>query len=405
MTKLGIGVVHPEGENDDYDGLYYRKKELEGLAKELIGKPLRIEHLPEGVGTIRSAWVGSKTPELYALFETNDDFKGLLAKNLIEKGLCKDLSLGHQVLVDQKRVVGKKAVEVSICEQGARPNTHIYAFDSQTNEPPSVETKSGKYILEVKNSVREVTRIMTEETVETPTPTQEPVAQEEAKAPAVMSEIMEQMKQQQNDLQALQQQLLKSEEARTAAEKSLEGHNKRKRNERSNVIEGTLKDYVKKMMATYKEQLGPYADSLQKMFEGMKESEQSEPMLKLLSCAASAHGSNTAKLEEQYQAQKKLKTELTNHQKKISSMSTPAFSAPTERFVEQKKKSPPNAVTRLPSGIMLPRASRAGMQTRNPDLWAQLTAGSTGANGMGWFSEKSLVGKEYNEGRRPKPLV
>jgi len=246
---------------------------------------------------------------------------------------------------------------------------------------------------------------MSEETI-VDTPTQEPVAQEEAKAPAVMTEIMEQMKKQQSDLLALQQQLQQSEDARAIAEKQVEASNKRKRDERSSVIEGTLKDYVKKMMETYKEQLGPYADSLQKMFEGMKESEQSEPMLKLLSCAASAHGANVDKLEAQYQAQKKLKTELTEHQKKLSSMSTPAFSAPTERFVEKKERRPATRVAPpLPSGIQLPRASRAGMQTRNPDLWAHLTAGSASTTGMGWFSEKSLVGKEYNEGRRPKPLV
>ena len=124
------------------------------------------------------------------------------------------------------------------------------------------------------------------------------------------------------------------------------------------VIEGTLKDYVKMMMDTYKEQLGPYADSLQKMFEGMKESEQSEPMLKLLSCAASAHGSNTAKLEEQYQAQKRLKTELSQHQKQMSSLTTPAFSGPRERVVEEKKSQ--RAVPPLQSVISLPRSSRAG---------------------------------------------
>lgn len=402
MPKLGVGVVHPEGEREDYDGLYYRKTELSALANELVGKPLCIEHLPDSVGTIRSAWVGSKTPELYALFETNDQFNGLLAKNLIEKGVCQDLSLAHNVVVDNNRVVDKTAVEVSIVTKGARPNTHIYAFDSRTNEPPSIETKSGKYILQVKNSVSEVSRIMSEEITVDTTPTQEP--EEEANTPVVVTEIMEQMKQQQSDLLALQKQLQASEEARAIAEQQVQASNKRKREERSSVIEGTLKDYVKKMMQTYKDQLGPYADSLQKMFEGMKESEQSEPMLKLLSCAASAHGTNTAKLEEQYQAQKKLKTKLSAQEKQLSSLSTPAFSAPTERFVA-KQPAPRLPVPSLPSGIQLPRASRAGMQTRNPDLWAQLTSGNQARNGMGWFSEKSLVGKEYNEGRRPKPLV
>ena len=218
-----------------------------------------------------------------------------------------------------------------------------------------------------------------------------------------MTEIMEQMKKQQSDLLALQQQLQASEEARSVAETQVAATNKRKRDERSSVIEGTLKDYVKKMMDTYKKQLGPYAESLQKMFEGMKESEQSEPMLQLLSCAASAHGSNTTKLEEQYQAQKKLKTDLDAHRKKLSNLSTPAFSAPTDRFVATKTAAR-LPVPSLPSGMQLPRASRAGMQSRNPDMWAQLTSGGGAARGMGWFSESNLVGKEYADGRRPKPM-
>ena len=43
------------------------------------------------------------------------------------------------------------------------------------------------------------------------------------------------------------------------------------------------------------------------------------------------------------------------------------------------------------------------MQMRNPNLWSQLNSGTPGP-GMGWFSEKSLVGKEYADGRRPKQI-
>ena len=63
---LGFGCVHPEGEGDDYDGLYYKQNELQSLSEELVGKPLYNEHVPESVGEVTHAWVGSQTagPEL-----------------------------------------------------------------------------------------------------------------------------------------------------------------------------------------------------------------------------------------------------------------------------------------------------------------------------------------------------
>ena len=63
---------------------------------------------------------------------------------------------------------------------------------------------------------------------------------------------------------------------------------------------------------------------------------------------------------------------------------------PDRAFREwEEKQAPRRPVPSLPSGIQLPRASRAGMQTRNPDFWAQLTAGNSSSNGMGWFVSRA----------------
>ena len=157
------------------------------------------------------------------------------------------------------------------------------------------------------------------------------------------------------------------------------------------------------MIDTYKSELGPHADELANMMTSMKDAEASEPMLQLLSCAAAAGKESVVALEKSYQERKRLKTSLDATEKKLQAMATPAFSQDSERFVAPPPgpRGPPRP--RLPQGMSLPPVGGAGMQARNPNLWAELS-GSTGP-GMGWFSEKNIVGKEYTEGRRPKTLV
>ena len=122
---LGFGCVHPQGEAEDYDGLFFKQSELSQLARDLVGKPLCIEHMDkEPAGRVCHAWVGASRPEVYAIFETKSDFHGFLAKNLVQGGICQDLSLGHDVTIGES-VLKKTPTEVSICERGARPNTPI----------------------------------------------------------------------------------------------------------------------------------------------------------------------------------------------------------------------------------------------------------------------------------------
>jgi len=407
---LGFGCVHPVGESDTYDGLYFKQNEMQQLAKDLVDKPLCIEHIPHDVGKICHAWVGSKKPELYALFDTSKDFTGCFASNLINKGLCKDLSLGHNVTIDEKStsVVGKHPVEVSICEKGARPDTHIYAFSK--NEPPTLKIKNGNYILRMKSSITKNNMSDSQPTPEVSTteqPTEQATPQE---ANPMLAELLAQMKQQQADFLQLQEKFSASEAARTTAEEKIAESNKRKRAERTDVIENTLKDYVKNMIEQYQKELKPHADELANLFNGMKDSEQSEPMVRLLECAAAAGKQSTTKMEEMYQEQKRLKLTIENKEKELTSLKKPAFATPSDRFVEHRKpaakmqvRAAKKPIINMPSGMKLPRACLDGMQVRNPDLWTKLSSSNVGP-GMGWFSEPKLVGKEYTDGRRPKKI-
>jgi hypothetical protein len=134
-------------------------------------------------------------------------------------------------------------------------------------------------------------------------------------------------------------------------------------------------------------------------------------MVQLLSCTASTFGKNAAEMEKLYQEQKQLRQKLKEVQGQLTKASTHAFSDPRERFVDVKASAasqPQQSRKRprqehLPPGIQRPRQGLAGMQARNPDLWAQMTQGSASRGGMGWFSETNLVGKEYDEQRKTNP--
>ena len=54
------------------------------------------------------------------------------------------------------------------------------------------------------------------------------------------------------------------------------------------------------------------------MFEGMKNNAEAEPMIQALACAAAAAKGSVTELEAQYQANKKLKTELDDLRSKMA---------------------------------------------------------------------------------------
>ena len=223
--------------------------------------------------------------------------------------------------------------------------------------------------------------------------------------------MMKKMKDQATELMALQDRFKQSEEARLNAETEIKGVREEKKRKREDVIEGTIKDFVSQMVTKWKTELNPHAGDLDNLLSSMKENDSAEPMLALLSCAASTYGKNTTELEQQYQEHKRLKMSLEQTKSELTKMKQPAFVSPTERFVDTANSAAPRVQVsqsqpqRLPSGIQLPRQSLAGMQNTNPDMWSRMTGGSNVGQGMGWFSESNLVGKEYKEGRRPKPYL
>jgi hypothetical protein len=430
---LGVGRVHPRGEADPaYDGLFYRADEMQTLAESLPGKPLLIEHLQDHpVGQVQRAWV-SRDGGLLCTFQTHGGtFAGLLAQNLLRDGLATDLSLGHRVKVDASahRVVSKDALEVSLVERGARPGTHVLGVGEATHQ------KNAGYILKPCGSSWTTTE--SEPTMSSdptaPPPTQQAPAS--LAAPAVnetnvMQELLQQMQSQQESHGQLQAQL-DSVMKQLGEEKA---HSERlgrvQKEQRESVINSTLKDYVASMITSFGDRLKPHSEELQHMLEGMGKSEESKPLIDLLSCAASARADSVTKLEKAYQDAKKVATERDAYKAQVAHLRAPALEKPGERFVgggggstgtsttTTTAAAPPAAkrargnewtpsmtAKSYPRGMKPLRQQRDGMQLRNPQFWAALRGSGRVGSGMPTFDEPNLVGKDYHDDhRRPSSI-
>jgi hypothetical protein len=137
MHVLVHGTVSP-GEADSHTGVYLREKDIESLADSgaLIGKPVKIEHCGDGVGTVLSAWkYGSR---LDCVFRVDDStVESMFAQGFVMSGRCPELSLGYSCVMthsaDGQLTGGYKEVhEVSIVKRGARHDCKIRAWNSVT---------------------------------------------------------------------------------------------------------------------------------------------------------------------------------------------------------------------------------------------------------------------------------
>ena len=126
-----MACANPPGREEQYNGFELNASDVALAAKQLVGKPLLIEHKGNPVGTIDDAWV-AKDGRLLVMGKTdNSSVRGLYARNMIIDGGYPEVSLGSVATVDPERlrVTGKQYKEVSIVERGLREGTTI---DSRT---------------------------------------------------------------------------------------------------------------------------------------------------------------------------------------------------------------------------------------------------------------------------------
>tara|TARA_B100001094_G_scaffold209698_2_gene203615 strand:- start:15016 stop:16221 length:1206 start_codon:yes stop_codon:yes gene_type:complete len=386
---LAVGCVHPEGESEEYDGLYYRQNEMQTLANDLVGLPIYVEHMEDQkVGDVVHAWVGDDK-RCYTMLETSgDDFPGILAGRMLHHGLCGDLSLGHTCKVDNSanRVVEKTPTEVSICEKGAREKTHIYGVDGP-------QKTNRRYINNYKLSVSSET----DKTMATDAPTAHVTEAKSTIAEAtkpttsdqntMMSQLLEQVKKltEQNAKQKanakVQQEKYSKYEEQMAKEQEL---GKRKREQ---AVDGSIKDYFKRLIDKYQKELAPYEPELNQMVEGMKTNAAATPMVEALACCAAMSASSVTELEAAYQENKRLKTELEKNQTELKATLEPHFSQQNQRVQEVKAVASGNTDSSNYASIFssnpAPKYGRAsGMRETNPQMWTDLLSSAPKTSGM-----------------------
>lgn len=143
------GIANPQGENDNYNGLYYTAPELDKLASEIcdgaiVGVPVKAEHTGEPIGQIVSGFIGDDKALHCVMKIDENSIDGAIAAGLVRDGIAAELSLGYAVDVkhsDGKYTAKKKTLlEVSLVRKGARKGCYIYSYDDGTG---AVNCRSG----------------------------------------------------------------------------------------------------------------------------------------------------------------------------------------------------------------------------------------------------------------------
>jgi hypothetical protein len=134
------GTANPEGMSDSYNGVFLNRSEISDMIQQVrtaneAGNPIpvKIEHAGSALGHVVSAW--ENQGRLECVFELNEKMlEGSIGAEFIRTGVCKDLSLGYTMQVEQSRsgwISRKKNLnEISIVRKGARNKCHIHAFTS-----------------------------------------------------------------------------------------------------------------------------------------------------------------------------------------------------------------------------------------------------------------------------------
>jgi hypothetical protein len=129
------GTANPEG-MQNYQGVYLNEEDIQDMINQVESAnastqkiPVHVEHKGIEVGHVVSAW--SHQGKLECVLALNNRvLEGSLGSEFVRTGICRDLSLGYDVSLEQSHAgikVGKKRLkEISIVKKGARPRCHIH---------------------------------------------------------------------------------------------------------------------------------------------------------------------------------------------------------------------------------------------------------------------------------------
>ena len=135
VNTLLWGTANPEG-MQNYKGVYLSSEDIHDMIAQVNNAnhrgdptPVHVEHKGVQVGRVVTAW--EHLGKLECVLELNNRvLEGAIGSEFVKSGICRDLSLGYTVSLEQSDSgikVGKKVLkEISVVKKGARPSCHIH---------------------------------------------------------------------------------------------------------------------------------------------------------------------------------------------------------------------------------------------------------------------------------------
>lgn len=136
------GTANPKGLESSYNGVYLNSTDVREMIDQVKESnrsgeriPVKLEHTGVPVGHVVSAW--EVEGSLQCVLELNERvFEGSIGSEFVRSGICKDLSLGYTIDMQQSKGGGiqakrKRLQEISIVKKGARKNCHIHGVSAR----------------------------------------------------------------------------------------------------------------------------------------------------------------------------------------------------------------------------------------------------------------------------------
>jgi len=215
-----------------------------------------------------------------------------------------------------------------------------------------------------------------------PTPTETETPQ--AEGHTEMHALLEELRKQTEANQSLKKQQEESASQMAALNERVGKYQMAGTKRRQEALDGAVKDWVAKMVQTHQKELGPYEGQLQEVLSAMKNHDDADPLVQMLSCAATASAASTSKLNKAYQDLKDAQQKAKRIKTQYDETQKPAMTSETSRFAAPAAPAPPtpaptDAYSRMFDASTTSSARRGGgLAAANPDMWRAIrTTAST----------------------------
>lgn len=141
-NTLVWGTANPEGLKDSYRGVYLNASDVQSMVEQVaaanvVGEriPVKLEHTGVSLGRVVSAW--ENQGKLDCVLEIDENvLEGSISAEFVRSGICKDLSLGYTVTLEQSKngpmqSRKKRLNEISIVVKGARKRCNVHGFSAR----------------------------------------------------------------------------------------------------------------------------------------------------------------------------------------------------------------------------------------------------------------------------------